>query len=50
VLGQVETGVPLWDVAGMPVAVVPGNIGDAQTLVRMLRYFGRGDAGTPRRK
>jgi hypothetical protein len=26
-------------VGGVPVAVVPGNIGDAGTLVRMLRYF-----------
>lgn len=39
VVGQIETGVPLWTVDGVPVAVVPGNIGDAQTLVRMIRYF-----------
>ncbi|MBL7253245.1 four-carbon acid sugar kinase family protein [Paractinoplanes lichenicola] len=48
VRGQVETGVPLWDVGGVPVAVVPGNIGDAGTLVRMMRYFtgGRGPTST----
>lgn len=39
VVGQIETGVPLWTVGGRPVAVVPGNIGDAGTLVRMVGYF-----------
>jgi uncharacterized protein YgbK (DUF1537 family) len=39
VVGQIETGIPLWTVNGTPVAVVPGNIGDAGTLVRTVRYF-----------
>jgi uncharacterized protein YgbK (DUF1537 family) len=39
VLGQVETGIALWQVGTTPVAVVPGNIGDDQTLVRLVRYF-----------
>lgn len=41
VLGQAETGIPLWDVGGTVLAVVPGNIGDPGTLARMVRYFDR---------
>ncbi|GLL07929.1 hypothetical protein GCM10017581_096880 [Dactylosporangium matsuzakiense] len=37
--GQLETGIPLWEVGGVPLAVVPGNIGDAGTLARMVGYF-----------
>jgi uncharacterized protein YgbK (DUF1537 family) len=44
VAGQIEEGVSLWQVATdrgsrTPVAIVPGNIGDAGTLVRVLAYF-----------
>ncbi|GAA5187454.1 four-carbon acid sugar kinase family protein [Rugosimonospora acidiphila] len=39
VLGQIEVGISLWQVGDVPVAVVPGNIGDAGTLARMVRYF-----------
>ncbi|MFB9449525.1 hypothetical protein Dvina_38210 [Dactylosporangium vinaceum] len=39
VRGQLETGIPLWEVGGVPLAVVPGNIGDAGTLARMVGYF-----------
>jgi DNA-binding FadR family transcriptional regulator/uncharacterized protein YgbK (DUF1537 family) len=45
VQGQLEAGVPLWDLhlAGdrrLPYAVVPGNVGTEETLVNVLRKFG----------
>jgi uncharacterized protein YgbK (DUF1537 family) len=45
VRGQIRTGVSLWDVAArggrrMPVAVVPGNVGSAETLVDVVAFFG----------
>jgi uncharacterized protein YgbK (DUF1537 family) len=44
VTGQLETGISLWDVAAaggrrLPVAVVPGNVGDPGTLARLARLF-----------
>jgi uncharacterized protein YgbK (DUF1537 family) len=39
VRGQIETGIPLWTVNAVPVAVVPGNIGDPGTLARVVNYF-----------
>jgi uncharacterized protein YgbK (DUF1537 family) len=45
VTGQLETGISLWDVAAdgrrMPVAVVPGNVGDPGTLARLAGLFRR---------
>lgn len=42
--GQLEAGVPLWRLRirerGLPYAVVPGNVGDRDTLVRILGQFG----------
>lgn len=44
VLGQVAVGVPLWqldvDTRVVPYAVVPGNVGTADTLVEIARAFG----------
>jgi uncharacterized protein YgbK (DUF1537 family) len=40
VVGQIEVGISLWEVGAVPLAVVPGNIGDAGTLARLLGYFG----------
>ena len=48
VVGQLEVGISLWEVPRngddgvVPVAIVPGNIGDAGTLARMLGYFTAG--------
>ena len=49
--GQLEAGVPLWRLRigerGLPYAVVPGNVGDRDTLIRILGQFGhRLSAGT----
>jgi uncharacterized protein YgbK (DUF1537 family) len=46
VRGQITTGVPLWDVTtphdqNIPQAVVPGNVGDDMTLIRVCGFFGR---------
>jgi hypothetical protein len=35
----------LWEVDGVLLAVVPGNIGDAGTLARLLGYFGAAQVG-----
>lgn len=45
VRGQIMTGVPLWDVTGrpgrvVPLAVVPGNVGDDDTLAGVCGFFG----------
>lgn len=45
VRGQILTGVSLWDVTDrhsrvVPQAVVPGNVGDDATLVKVCRFFG----------
>jgi uncharacterized protein YgbK (DUF1537 family) len=44
VVGQVAPGVALWhidvDARAIPFAVVPGNIGDGETLVAVARRFG----------
>jgi uncharacterized protein YgbK (DUF1537 family) len=50
--GQIEVGISLWQVATcwgtrMPAAIVPGNIGDAGTLARMLAFFRPQQAGQP---
>jgi uncharacterized protein YgbK (DUF1537 family) len=47
VVGQIETGISLWTTAPpwggtVPVAIVPGNIGDDGTLLRMADLFGHG--------
>lgn len=44
VIGQVDTGVPLWELttgwgSTIPYAVVPGNVGDDETLVRVVGAF-----------
>jgi uncharacterized protein YgbK (DUF1537 family) len=46
VTGQLETGISLWDVMAVggrsvPVAVVPGNVGDPGTLARLAALFRR---------
>lgn len=43
--GQLKAGVSLWsltlpDARTLPYAVIPGNIGDEQTLVEIARLFG----------
>lgn len=45
VRGPVLTGVPVWDLSGVnghdiTYAVVPGNVGEAKTLVRVAESFG----------
>jgi uncharacterized protein YgbK (DUF1537 family) len=45
VLGQVETGVAVWKLSvprsrDLPYVVVPGNVGDNGTLVRIAKAFG----------
>jgi uncharacterized protein YgbK (DUF1537 family) len=45
VRGQIRTGVSLWEVntkdgQPIPVAVVPGNVGSAETLVEIAAFFG----------
>lgn len=45
VLGQVLPGVPVWSLPdGRPYAVVPGNVGDDDTLWRVARAFGLPDS------
>lgn len=46
VVGQIEPGVPLWRVGheskfpGMPYVVFPGNVGDDDALLRVMRKLG----------
>jgi uncharacterized protein YgbK (DUF1537 family) len=42
VVGQLEVGVPLWQLElprQRPYAVVPGNVGDSDLLVRLVDRF-----------
>lgn len=46
VLGQVEPGVPVWELGGeskfpqLPYVVFPGNVGGTDSLARVVRQFG----------
>lgn len=50
VVGQIEPGVPLWRLGpeakfpNMPYVVFPGNVGDDEALLRVLRRLGVKDA------
>jgi uncharacterized protein YgbK (DUF1537 family) len=60
VVGQLEPGVALWRLAlgadaDLPFGVVPGNVGDESTLVRVVRQFraslsGRARSGSTARR
>lgn len=47
VLGQVYPGVPVWRVNGIPYVVFPGNVGDDEAMVEVVRRL-KGEDQEPR--
>jgi uncharacterized protein YgbK (DUF1537 family) len=41
VAGQLQPGISLWDLGGLPYVVVPGNMGSADTLLTLVEGFVR---------